>query len=41
VPADSKTHRNLIVARLLLETMEGMKLSWPAPKADLATIKLD
>jgi len=41
VPSDSKTHRNLIVAHLLQETMEGMKLSWPAPKADLAAIKLD
>jgi len=41
VPADSKTHRNLIVASLLLETMERMKLSWPAPKADLATVKID
>jgi PPK2 family polyphosphate:nucleotide phosphotransferase len=41
VPADSKTHRNLTVARLLLETMENMKLSWPAPKADLATVRID
>jgi PPK2 family polyphosphate:nucleotide phosphotransferase len=41
VPADSKTHRNLIVAHLLLETMQGMKLSWPAPKADLDKVKVD
>jgi PPK2 family polyphosphate:nucleotide phosphotransferase len=41
VPADSKTHRNLIIANLLLETMEGMQLSWPAPKADLASVKLE
>jgi PPK2 family polyphosphate:nucleotide phosphotransferase len=41
VPADSKTHRNLIIASLLLETMENMKLAWPAPKADLAAIKID
>jgi polyphosphate kinase 2 (PPK2 family) len=41
VPADSKTHRNLIVANLLLETMQDMKLSWPAPKADLDTAKVD
>jgi PPK2 family polyphosphate:nucleotide phosphotransferase len=41
VPADSKTHRNLIVAHLLLETMQAMKLSWPAPKADLSTVKVD
>jgi PPK2 family polyphosphate:nucleotide phosphotransferase len=41
VPADSKTHRNLIVANLLLETMEDMKLSWPAPKADLDKVKVE
>lgn len=41
VPADSKTHRNLIVANLLLETMQDMHLEWPAPKADLSTIRID
>jgi PPK2 family polyphosphate:nucleotide phosphotransferase len=41
VPADSKTHRNLIIAHLLLETMQGMKLAWPAPKADMAKVKID
>jgi PPK2 family polyphosphate:nucleotide phosphotransferase len=41
VPADSKTHRNLIVAHLLLETMQAMNLSWPAPKADLAKVKVE
>jgi PPK2 family polyphosphate:nucleotide phosphotransferase len=41
VPADSKTHRNLIVANLLLETLQGMNLSWPAPKADLDKVKVD
>jgi PPK2 family polyphosphate:nucleotide phosphotransferase len=41
VPADSKTHRNLVVAHLLLETMQGMNLSWPAPKADLDKVKVE
>jgi len=41
VPADSKTHRNLIIAHLLLETMQGMKLEWPAPKADMSQVKID
>ena len=40
VPADSKTHRNLIIAHLLLETMQGMKLEWPAPKADMSKVKI-
>jgi PPK2 family polyphosphate:nucleotide phosphotransferase len=41
VPADSKTHRNLIIAHLLLETMQGMKLAWPAPKADMSKVRID
>jgi PPK2 family polyphosphate:nucleotide phosphotransferase len=41
VPADSKTHRNLIIAHLMLETMQGMKLEWPAPKADMAKVRID
>jgi PPK2 family polyphosphate:nucleotide phosphotransferase len=41
VPADSKTHRNLIIAHLMLETMQGMKLQWPAPKADMAKVRID
>jgi polyphosphate kinase 2 (PPK2 family) len=40
VPADSKTHRNLIVAHLLLETLQGMNLEWPAPKADLSKVRV-
>jgi len=41
VPADSKTHRNLIIAHLMLETMQGMQLEWPEPKADLAKVRID
>lgn len=41
VPADSKTHRNLVTAHLLLETMQRMDLSWPPPKADLAKVRID
>ncbi|WP_296951759.1 PPK2 family polyphosphate kinase [uncultured Massilia sp.] len=41
VPADSKTHRNLLVAHLLLETMQDMDLRWPQPKADLAKVTID
>jgi PPK2 family polyphosphate:nucleotide phosphotransferase len=29
IPADSKTHRNLMIARLLIETLKDMKLSLP------------
>jgi len=41
VPADSKTHRNLVISHLLLETMQRMKLEWPAPKADLSQVRIE
>lgn len=41
VPADSKTHRNLVIANLLLETMRGMDLQWPPPKADLSKVRIE
>jgi PPK2 family polyphosphate:nucleotide phosphotransferase len=41
VPSDSKTHRNLITAHILLETMQAMGLAWPPPKADLAKVTID
>ena len=37
VPANSKTHRNLVIASLLLETLEGMELSYPPPHPDLSS----
>lgn len=40
VPANSKTQRNLIVASLLLETMQGLGLSFPAPDAKLSSFKV-
>lgn len=40
VPANSKTQRNLIVASLLLETMESLKLSFPAPDPNLTSFKV-
>ncbi|HEY5801634.1 MAG TPA: polyphosphate kinase 2 family protein, partial [Burkholderiaceae bacterium] len=29
VPSDSKTHRNLAIASIVLETLRAMKLSYP------------
>lgn len=37
VPADSKVHRNLAIASLLLETLEGMDLQYPPPHPDLSS----
>lgn len=41
IPADSKTHRNLLVASLLLEIMEGLKLSFPEPDPKLSKLKVE
>jgi len=41
VPANSKTHRNLVIASLLLETLEGMELSYPPPHPDLSSFKVE
>ena len=41
VPADSKTHRNLIIATLLLDIFQDLKLSYPAPDAKLSKLKIE
>ncbi|WP_426340979.1 PPK2 family polyphosphate kinase [Pseudoduganella sp. S-14] len=40
VPADSKRYRNEVVARLLLETLRGMRLDWPPPDKRLLKLKV-
>ena len=35
VPSDKKWYRNLIVGRLLLETLGAMELCWPSPDFDV------
>jgi PPK2 family polyphosphate:nucleotide phosphotransferase len=40
IPADSKTHRNLAIATVLADTMEGMKLAFPDPHPEYANIKV-
>ena len=40
VPANSKPYRNEVVARLLLETMKGMRLDWPPPDKRLSKLKV-
>ena len=41
IPADSKTHRNLMVATLLLEIMQGLKLQFPEPDRKLSKLKIE
>lgn len=41
IPANSKTHRNLAVASVVLETMQGMKLAYPPPHPEYAKLNVD
>lgn len=40
IPADSKTHRNLLVSTLLLEVLASLGMAWPAPDARLSKLKV-
>jgi PPK2 family polyphosphate:nucleotide phosphotransferase len=35
VPADKKWYRNLVVARVLVETLESLNMKWPEPAPDV------
>jgi polyphosphate kinase 2 (PPK2 family) len=41
IPSNSKVHRNLLVSTLLLEIMQGMKLSYPKFDPELAKLKVE
>ncbi|WDZ95707.1 polyphosphate kinase 2 family protein [Herbaspirillum sp. WKF16] len=41
VPANSKPHRNLVVANVVLETLQKLKLKFPDPKPELKKLKID
>ena len=41
VPADSKSHRNLMVATLLRDVMQGLDLRYPKPDFDPKLIKIE
>ncbi|HEX9172078.1 MAG TPA: PPK2 family polyphosphate kinase [Telluria sp.] len=40
IPANSKTHRNLLISTLLLEILEDLKLAFPEPDPELSKLKL-
>ncbi len=40
IPANSKTHRNLAIASIVLETMQGMKIAYPPANPALANLKV-
>jgi PPK2 family polyphosphate:nucleotide phosphotransferase len=41
IPANSKTHRNLMVAEILLQTLEAMKPKYPAGNPEVAGLKIE
>jgi PPK2 family polyphosphate:nucleotide phosphotransferase len=41
IPADSKTHRNLLISTLILEIMQGMALAFPQPDPKLSKLKIE
>jgi PPK2 family polyphosphate:nucleotide phosphotransferase len=41
VPADKKWHRDLVICRTIVETLEGLDLRYPAPEEDLTGIVIE
>lgn len=41
IPANSKTHRNLLISTLLLEILQDLDLSYPDPQPDVGKIKVE
>jgi PPK2 family polyphosphate:nucleotide phosphotransferase len=41
VPADRKWYRNLVVSRVLIETLEGLGMTYPRPEGDLSGITIE
>jgi len=41
VPSNSKWYRNLVIARVLVETLEGLEMSYPRPDFDPAMIRIE
>lgn len=40
VPADHKWFRDYVIAKTMVEALEGLKMKWPKPKEDLSKIKI-
>jgi PPK2 family polyphosphate:nucleotide phosphotransferase len=40
VPADHKWFRDFVIARTLVEVLEGLRMKWPKPKENLKKIKI-
>jgi PPK2 family polyphosphate:nucleotide phosphotransferase len=40
IPADHKWFRDYVVAKAVVEALEGLHMKWPKPKEDLSTIRI-
>ncbi len=40
IPANHKWYRNYLIAKIIIKTMEGMKLKYPEPREDLSKISI-
>ncbi len=41
IPANRKWYRDLVILAVLVETLEGLKMAFPAPEEDLKGVKID
>jgi len=41
IPANRKWYRNLVISRIIVETLEGLKMSYPSPKDDLSGVVIE
>jgi polyphosphate kinase 2 (PPK2 family) len=41
IPANNKLARNLMISSLLIETLEGLKMRYPEPAANVAGTRID
>ncbi|WP_066267699.1 PPK2 family polyphosphate kinase [Hydrogenophaga palleronii] len=41
VPADSKTHRNLMIASIVRDTLKALELRYPPPKPELSGLRIE
>ena len=40
VPANRKWYRDYVLAKVVVKALEGMKLRWPKPAADLSKVRV-
>ena len=40
IPANRKWYRDYLIAQVIVEALEKLKLKWPKPKEDLSKIKI-